>query len=97
MTKKRLFLVSALPLAVAISLGVLAMLPPSAGDTKANFDRIQDGMRRAEVETILGQEGEFDDEGAVSDLLAMLPPQLQRLNHFDIIEEATRRAETKKI
>jgi hypothetical protein len=53
MTKKRLLLL-ALPLAMALTLGVLAMLQPRPGVTKANFDRIQEGMSMAEVEQILG-------------------------------------------
>ena len=36
-TKKRLLLLATLPLAIAVTLGVLAMLPPSPGVTKANF------------------------------------------------------------
>jgi hypothetical protein len=52
--KKRLILI-ALPLAVvAVTLGVLVMLPPRPGVTKTNCDRIQVGMTRAEVEEIFG-------------------------------------------
>ncbi len=54
MTKKRLALIAVLPLTVAVILGALAMLPPPPGVTKANFDRIQDGMTKAEVEEIFG-------------------------------------------
>ena len=54
MTKKRLFLLASLPLVIAVALGVLAMLPPSPGVTKANFNRIEIGMTIAEVEAILG-------------------------------------------
>lgn len=57
MTKKRLLLFASLPLSLAVAIGVLAMLPPRPGVTKANFDRIQEGMSRAEVEEIFGQEG----------------------------------------
>ena len=56
MTKKRLLLVAAVPLTIAVTLGVLAMLRPSPGVTKANFDRIEKGMTRAEVEQIFGRE-----------------------------------------
>jgi hypothetical protein len=59
MTKKRLLLIASVPLTIAVTLGVLAMLPPSPGVTKANFDRIQDGMTRAEVEQILGGKGKM--------------------------------------
>jgi hypothetical protein len=55
MTKKRLILVVALPFAaIAMTVAVLAILPPRPGVTKANFDRIQEGMTRAEVEEIFG-------------------------------------------
>jgi outer membrane protein assembly factor BamE (lipoprotein component of BamABCDE complex) len=53
--KKRLLLIASLPLTIALTLGVLAMLPPPPGVTKANFDRIQEGMTRAEVEEIFGK------------------------------------------
>jgi hypothetical protein len=35
------------------------MLPPSPGVTRANFDRIEKGMTRAEVEEILGEKGDW--------------------------------------
>jgi hypothetical protein len=58
MTKKRLLLIASVPLAiVAVTLGVLAMLPPRPGVTKANFDRIEKGMTKAQVEEILGEKG----------------------------------------
>ena len=57
-TKKRLILIAALPLViVAVTLGVLAMLPPGPGVTKANFDRIEKGMTLAQVELLLGGTG----------------------------------------
>jgi hypothetical protein len=56
--KKRLLLLSILPLTIALTLGVLAMLPPRPGVTKANFDRIEKGMTRDEVEQIFGRKGE---------------------------------------
>ena len=56
-TKRRLLLIAFLPLTVAVTVSVLAMLPPSAGVTKATFDRLQNGMPRAEVEQILGGRG----------------------------------------
>ena len=58
MTKKRLILIALLPLAAAVTLGVLAMLTPSPGVTKANFDRIEKGMTIPEVEQIFGKKGE---------------------------------------
>ena len=35
------------------------MMPPSPGVTKANFDRIKEGMTRAEVEEIFGGKGDW--------------------------------------
>jgi len=56
MRKKCSLLIALLPLAIIVILGVLAMVPPRAGITKANFDRIEKGMTRAEVAEILGRE-----------------------------------------
>lgn len=56
-TKKRLLLIAAVPLAIVVVLGVLSILPSRPGVTKANFDRIQVGMTRAQVEEIFGREG----------------------------------------
>ena len=53
-TKKRFLLIAFLPLTITVTLGVLAMLPPSPGVTKSNFDRIEVGMSRQEVEEIFG-------------------------------------------
>src|SRR5271155_206271 len=39
-----------------VVLVVLALLPPPPGVTKENFDRIENGMTRAEVEAIFGDE-----------------------------------------
>jgi hypothetical protein len=46
MTKKRFYLISAAILVACIgsTVGVLAMMPPRPGVTKANFDRIEVGM-----------------------------------------------------
>jgi hypothetical protein len=46
-------------------LGVLALLPPCPGVTKANFDRIQKGMTKGEVEGIFGGKGEIVANGMV--------------------------------
>jgi hypothetical protein len=56
MTKKHRYLVCAAILAacVCIALGVLA-LPPQPGVTKANFERIKEGMSLREVKGILGE------------------------------------------
>jgi hypothetical protein len=65
MTKKRLALIAVLPLTFAVGLCVLAMLPPRPGVTKGNYDRIEKGMTKAEVEEIFGEEGihrfQFDE------------------------------------
>jgi hypothetical protein len=50
MTKKRMALLAVLPVTVAVVLGAVVMLPPRPGITKANFDRIQEGMTLAEVD-----------------------------------------------
>jgi hypothetical protein len=58
-TKKRFLLIVSLPLtAVVVLVGVVALLPPDdrPGVTKANFDRIQEGMTLAEVEEIFGSD-----------------------------------------
>jgi hypothetical protein len=63
MTKKRLLLIAAVPLVVAVTLGVLAILPPRPDEMKTKFDRIQDGMTMAEVEQIFGEKGVFVGRG----------------------------------
>ena len=45
---------AATALCVGIALGVLAVLPSGPGVTKANFDRIEEGMTRAEVDELFG-------------------------------------------
>jgi hypothetical protein len=58
MTKKRcIVLAGLLAIGVCLTLAVLALLPPRLGVTQANTARIEDGMTRQEVETILGGEG----------------------------------------
>jgi hypothetical protein len=58
MTKKRLLLFGGfLAACVCLPLGVVAMMPSSPGVTKANFDRIQEGMTKAQVQEIFGEEG----------------------------------------
>jgi hypothetical protein len=59
MTKKCELLISALLLAVVVALGVLAMLPSRPGVTKGNFDRIEKGMTKAEVEEIFGKKDDW--------------------------------------
>jgi hypothetical protein len=57
MTKKRMALIAVLPLSIAMIIGVLAM-PTGPGVTKANLDRVEEGMTKAEVEQIFGMKGE---------------------------------------
>ena len=64
MTKKRLLLIASVPLIAAVALGVLSILPPRPGVTKANFDRIEKGMTKAEVEAIFGEKGNWWDGAA---------------------------------
>jgi len=52
MTKKRLLLIAALPFAIVVILGVMAMLPPRS----EHHDRIKLGMTRAEISAIFEQE-----------------------------------------
>ena len=66
MTKKRLLLIAAVPLAIAVILGVLVMLTTRSTVTKANFERIQEGMTRAEVEEVFGEKGEQELPGIVA-------------------------------
>ena len=70
MTRKRLLLIAVLPLAFAVTLGVLAMLSPNPGVTKAKFDRIEKGMTLAEVEAIFGGPGEVtrDDKALIAEV-----------------------------
>jgi hypothetical protein len=58
MIKKRRYLISAGVLAACacLALAGLAMLPPRAGVTKANFDRIEIGMSQSAVCEIFGKE-----------------------------------------
>jgi hypothetical protein len=69
--KKRLLMIAAVPLAIVVTVSVLAMLPPSPGVTKANFDRIQKGMTLAEAEEIFGEKGEVtrDDKALIAEIL----------------------------
>jgi hypothetical protein len=69
MTRRRCILLSAAVLAacVGIALGVLAMLLPSRGITKARLDRIQNGMTLAEVEQVFGRPADDEWVSPVSD------------------------------
>ena len=55
MTKKRLAIAVGLAAGcLSLTLAALTMLPPGPAVTKSNFDRVEKGMTRAEVEVILG-------------------------------------------
>jgi hypothetical protein len=47
---------ASLPLTIAVIFGVFAMLPPRSGVTKANFDQIEKGMTKRDVEIIFGRQ-----------------------------------------
>ncbi len=53
--RKFLLIIAVLPLSIALAAAALAMMPPTTGVTKANVDRIQKGMERAEVCEVLGE------------------------------------------
>lgn len=58
MKAKRAFICAGvLAACVVLVLALLATLPFRAGVTKANYDRIEEGMTLAEVQTIFGNEG----------------------------------------
>jgi len=57
MTKKRWLLAGCLIAFVGVVLSVLALLPPRTGVTKANFDRIEKGMTKVQIEGIFGRIG----------------------------------------
>jgi hypothetical protein len=71
MRTNRFLLIASLPLAIVVALGVLAMLPPGPGVTKANLDRIQQGMTLADVEELFGPEDLFG------------PREKYNLEHYD--------------
>lgn len=54
MRKRYLTLAMLFAVFVAAALGILAMLPPRPGVTKANFDRIQNSMTENDIDTIFG-------------------------------------------
>jgi hypothetical protein len=50
MTRRRVLLIASLSLSIAVVLGVFATLAERSSVTKPNFDRIEKGMTKAEVE-----------------------------------------------
>lgn len=61
MKKRYLICTGVLAMCFVLVLVVLAMLPPRPGITKANFERIQDGMKFDEVKAIFGAPDSFTD------------------------------------
>ena len=57
MKRRNLILAVSFVAIVGIVLGVLAILPPRPGVTKANIDRIKLGSTSVQVEQILGEKG----------------------------------------
>jgi hypothetical protein len=55
--RRRKLLVALAGLAVAVAAGAIVLWPREDRVTRANYDRIRDGMTRAEVEAILGPPG----------------------------------------
>jgi hypothetical protein len=76
MTRKHRYFISATVLVACacVALGMLAMLPPQPGVTKANFDRIENGMTLQEVERILAAKGVYFNGGTTID--PRTPPPL---------------------
>ena len=67
MKKRHLLVAVGLVAFLCLVLGILAMLPPRSGITKANLDRIQKGMPLEEVERIIGRPGQKEQlfDGAI--------------------------------
>jgi|GEM_PF-2001684 len=57
MAKRRFIYAGIFAACVALGLAVLTALPSRAGVTKANYDRIEEGMTLAEVQEVFGKEG----------------------------------------
>jgi hypothetical protein len=72
--RRRTLLVALVALAVVVAVGVVALWPrprpqPSSRITRENFDRIKVGMTRAEVEAILGPEGDHRTRHGETEML----------------------------
>jgi hypothetical protein len=72
MKKRDLKLAALAAVSVFAAIGVIAMLPPSPGITKANYDRVEMGMTRGDVEAIFGEPD--------SRLLAISPDGSRRID-----------------
>ena len=67
MKKRYLTLATLLAAGICLTFGVIAILPPRPGVTKANLNRIKVGMTKAEVETLLGKSTDSFTECTCSD------------------------------
>jgi hypothetical protein len=57
--RRRTLLVVLAGLAVVVAVGVILLWPRADRVTRENYDRIHEGMSRAEVEAILGPPGDY--------------------------------------
>jgi hypothetical protein len=57
--RRRKLLVVLAGLAAMVAAGVVVLWPPQNRITQENFDRVREGMSRAEVEAILGPPGDY--------------------------------------
>jgi hypothetical protein len=57
--RRRTLLVALAGLAVMVAAGVGALWPRPSRVTGENFDRIEKGMSRAEIEAVLGPPGDY--------------------------------------
>jgi len=57
--RRRTLLVALAGLAVVVAVGVVVLWPRADRITRENFERIREGMSRAEVEAILGPPGDY--------------------------------------
>jgi hypothetical protein len=57
--RKRKLIAAAVGLAVLVAAGAFVLWPRTDRITRENFDRIKEGMSRAEVEAILGPPGDY--------------------------------------
>jgi hypothetical protein len=78
--RRRTLLVVLVGLAVVVAAGVVAVWLQSQPDriTQANFERIRDGMTRAEVAAILGPPGDFRTQESIF----LEPPTTDRTVHY---------------
>jgi hypothetical protein len=71
MRTRRLRWIAGLVLAVLVAIGAFVLWPQSDRVTRENFDRIREGMSRAQVEAILGPPGDY----RIGPTVAVDPPE----------------------